>query len=100
VFIFPGMGLAVITLGVREVTDDMFLAAANALADAMKPEQLAVGQIYPSIEDVQEVSRSVAIAVGAQAIREGVADDVDDLEEAIDAERWEPEYIPFRPAGD
>lgn len=100
VFVFPGMGLAVITVGAREVTNAMFLAAANALADAVRPEQLEQGQIYPDMRDVRDVSRAVALAVAAEAIAEGVADPVDDLEAVIDAERWRPDYIPYRPAGD
>jgi len=78
----------------------MFLAAAHALADFTSPELLETGQIYPDISDVRTVSRSVAIAVAAEAIAEGLAEPVDDLEAAIDAEMWEPNYIPFRPAGD
>jgi malate dehydrogenase (oxaloacetate-decarboxylating) len=100
VFVFPGMGLGVITVRAREVTNRMFLAAAHALADFTSPELLELGQIYPDISDVRAVSRSVAIAVGSEAIAEGLAEPVDDLEAAIDAEMWEPNYIPFKPAGD
>lgn len=100
VFVFPGMGLGVVTVKPREVTDRMFLAAAYALADQVGGDLLAVGQIYPNINDVRAVSRAVAIAVAEEAIDEGVADPVDSLEEAIDAEMWTPEYLPYRPAGD
>jgi malate dehydrogenase (oxaloacetate-decarboxylating) len=61
---------------------------------------LAQGQIYPDIGDVRSVSRAVAIAVAREAIEEGVADPLDDLEAAIDAEMWVPEYLPYRSAGD
>jgi malate dehydrogenase (oxaloacetate-decarboxylating) len=100
VFVFPGMGLGVITVRAREVTNRMFLAAANALADCTSPELLETGQIFPDISEVRAVSRSVAIAVAAEAIAEDLAEPVDDLEAAIDAEMWEPAYIPFKPAGD
>ena len=100
VFVFPGMGLGVITVRAREVTNRMFLAAAHALADFTSPELLEAGQIYPDISEVRAVSRSVAIAVAAEAIAEDLAEPVDDLEAAIDAEMWEPAYIPFKPAGD
>jgi len=99
VFIFPGMGLGVITVGAREVTDGMFLAAAHALAYKTGSELVAQGQLYPNIADVRDVSRSVAIAVGAKAIEEGVADPVDDLESTIDAEMWTAEYLPYRQIG-
>jgi malic enzyme len=100
VFVFPGMGLGVITVRAREVTNRMFLAAAHALAAFTTPELLEAGQIFPDISDVRAVSRSVAIAVASEAIAEGLAEPVDDLEAAIDAEMWEPAYIPFKPAGD
>jgi Malic enzyme len=99
VFIFPGMGLAILAVGAREVTDGMFLAAARALADSVGPEALARGQIYPVIEEVRAVSRRVAVAVAEQAIAEGVADPVEDVESLIAAAMWEPVYLPYRPAG-
>ena len=100
VFIFPGVGLGVITSGARQVTDSMFLAAAQALADMVTDEMLERGQLYPDISDVRSVSQSVALAVAAEAVAEGVADPIDDLEAAIDQERWEPEYVAYRPAED
>jgi malate dehydrogenase (oxaloacetate-decarboxylating) len=78
----------------------MFLAGAYALADQVGDDLLAQGQIYPDIGDVRSVSRAVAIAVAREAIEEGVADPLDDLEAAIDAEMWVPEYLPYRSAGD
>jgi malate dehydrogenase (oxaloacetate-decarboxylating) len=99
VFIFPGMGLGVITVRAREVTDGMFLAAARTLADKTGTELVAQGQIYPDITDVRDVSRSVAISVARKAIEEGVADKVDDLEAAIDGEMWTAEYLSYHPVG-
>jgi malic enzyme len=77
----------------------MFLAAAGALADNIAPELVAQGQIFPNIEDVREVSRHVAVAVAVRAIEEGVADHVDDIEAAIDAEMWSAEYLPYHQVG-
>ncbi|MEN8234323.1 MAG: NAD-dependent malic enzyme [Actinomycetota bacterium] len=100
VFIFPGMGLGVLTAKAKEVSDRMFLAAAYALADQIRDKCGEQSQIYPDIEDVREVSRAVAIAVVREAIAEGLAESLDDIEAAVDAEMWEPEYLPYRPAGD
>jgi len=99
VFIFPGMGLGVITVRATEVTDGMFLAAAMALADETGPALVARGQLYPNIADVRDVSHAVAIAVGNKAIEEGVADHVDDIETMIDDEMWTAEYLPYRQVG-
>lgn len=98
-FIFPGMGLGVVTVGAREVTDGMFHAAAVALSNATDPNLVAAGQIFPDIDDVRDVSRAVAIAVAEQAVSEGVADPMGDLEARIDDEMWFPEYIPMRASG-
>jgi malate dehydrogenase (oxaloacetate-decarboxylating) len=99
VFIFPGMGLGILAVRAREVTDGMFLAAARALSAATSPELVAAGQMYPDIEQVRDVSLTVAAAVASKAMEEGVADTVDDLEAAIAAEMWFPEYIPARFSG-
>ncbi len=99
VFIFPGMGLGVITVHAREVTVGMFLAGAKALADATGSDLVARGQLYPNITDVRDVSRAVAIAVAHKAIEEGVAEPLEDLEDKIDDEMWTPEYLTYHPVG-
>ncbi|MCL1598089.1 MAG: NAD-dependent malic enzyme [Actinomycetia bacterium] len=98
VFIFPGMGLGIIAVGAREVTDSMFLEAAKALSRMTDQGLVDMGQLYPSIEDVRSVSRAVAIAVAKRAVKDGVADSVDDIEAIVDAEMWYPEYPEVRPA--
>ncbi|GMQ98151.1 MAG: NAD-dependent malic enzyme [Acidimicrobiia bacterium] len=98
VFIFPGMGLGIITVRAREVTDSMFLEASKALSSATRLEDVEQGLLYPHIEDVRDVSRTVAIAVARRAIEDGVADPVDDVEAAVEAEMWFPEYTPMRAA--
>lgn len=100
VFIFPGVGLGVLTSRARQVTDRMFLSAARALADMVSDELVNKGQLYPDMADVRSVSKAVALAVASEAIAEGVAESMDDLEAAIDEEMWQPEYLPYRAAGD
>jgi malate dehydrogenase (oxaloacetate-decarboxylating) len=99
VFIFPGMGLGVITVRAREVTVGMFLAAAKALADETGTALVTSGQLYPHITDVREVSRAVALAVAQQAIEEGVAEPVENLDGMIDDEMWSAKYLPYRQVG-
>jgi malic enzyme len=98
VFVFPGMGLGILAVGAREVTDGMFLEAAKALSEVTKRDLVDQGQLYPDIEDVRAVSRAVAIAVAQRAIAEGVADPVDDVRASVHAQMWVPEYLPIRPA--
>ncbi len=96
VFIFPGMGLGVVASAAGKVTDGMFLAAAKALADELTASDFSAGALYPSIDRVRHVSRAVAIAVFRQAIADGVAPAVTNVEAAIDTEIWAPEYVPYR----
>ena len=72
-YIFPGVGLGVIASGAKRVTDDMFLAAANALCDRVTQADLDQGSLYPALSTVREVSAHIAAAVAAVAYREGIA---------------------------
>ena len=96
-FVFPGVGLGAVAVSARRVSDGMFLAAANALADQVPDALMEVGCIFPDIADVRTVARAVATAVAEQAIAEGLAEPVDDLEGSIDALTWSPEYVPYQP---
>jgi malate dehydrogenase (oxaloacetate-decarboxylating) len=99
-FIFPGMGLGALASSAQRITDGMFLAAARALS-AVAPSRANPNEpLYPRIEDVRAASRAVALAVGAEAIRAGVAApfDLATLTQRIDAMMWQPHYHPLRPA--
>ena len=99
-YIFPGVGLGVLASGATRVSDAMFTAAAEALADAVASHD-AGDSLLPPLAEVRAVSRSIAIAVGAQAQVDGLAPttSAEELEAAVDAATWEPEYRPFVPAG-
>lgn len=74
VYIFPGVGLGALVSQSRSVTDGMFLAAAYTLADAVAPEDLEVGRVYPALTRIREVSARIATAVAELAWREGLTD--------------------------
>jgi malate dehydrogenase (oxaloacetate-decarboxylating)(NADP+) len=73
VYIFPGLGLAVVACHIQHVTDSMFLAAADALASATTPAELSQGLVYPAISRMREVSLAVAEAVARIGYREALA---------------------------
>ena len=62
-YIFPGVGLGVTACRVRHVTDEMFFAAAKALACLVTAADLAKGGLYPPLKDVRKVSLAIAEAV-------------------------------------
>ena len=96
-YIFPGVGLGVIAVRARRLTDTMFMAAAKALA-AMSPARNDIGgNLLPPVTALREVSIRVAIAVALQARREGLTDLAEDkIEPAIRAKMWSPHYLPYR----
>jgi malic enzyme len=98
VFIFPGVGLGMVVSKARQVTTNMFTAAADALARRVTDDLLSTGALYPPIEEVREVSHAVAHAVAEQAVRDGVAAPIVDVEGVISATMWDPCYLPYRPA--
>jgi malate dehydrogenase (oxaloacetate-decarboxylating)(NADP+) len=73
VYIFPGVGFGALACGAREITDAMFLAAARRLAALVTSEDLALGRIYPALTRIREVSLELAIAVVAEARKDGLS---------------------------
>ncbi|MBV8584344.1 MAG: NAD-dependent malic enzyme [Candidatus Eremiobacteraeota bacterium] len=94
--IFPGLGLGTIVTRARVISDAMFIAAATALAAMVDPANLGAS-ILPPVSAIREVSKTVAVAVGQEAAREGlVREPIADLRRAVDEAAWEPRYRPIR----
>ncbi len=72
-YIFPGIGLGAIASRARRVTDEMFLAAARALAARVADADLAQGSLYPPLASVRDVSAHIAAAVAEVAYARGLA---------------------------
>ena len=100
VFIFPGMGLGAIVAEAREITDEMFLLAAETLAEMVSDERLAAGALYPAVSQLREVSRQIAARVVCQSRDCGVGRLYrdDEVLDAVDSAIWSPAYLPYRPA--
>ena len=47
VYIFPAMGMAVFATEATRVTEEMFIVAAQAVAEQVTEENLSMGLIYP-----------------------------------------------------
>jgi malic enzyme len=100
VFVFPGVGLGAIVAEAREVTDSMFVAAADRLATEVSAADLARGSVFPPIADIRRVTARIAVEVVRAAREAGVArrplDDAQ-IPEAVAAAMWEPAYLPMEP---
>lgn len=94
IYIFPGVGLGALACEAREVTDAMFLVAAQTLAALAQPEDLAMGRVYPSLTKVREVSLKIAVRVAEIAYAEGLAQAPRpaNLEEDIRNRMFQPVY--------
>ncbi len=97
-YIFPGLGLGIIATSARRVTDEMFLAAARALSECVPGRVATDAPFLPGLHEIRAVSRRIAVAVGVEAQRQGVARQTSlrELESLIDANAWEPAYPPMR----
>jgi len=93
-YIFPGVGLGVVASGARRVTDEMFVAAARALAGLVTPDDLKLGRVYPALSRIREVSLEIAMAVARVAWDKGLTDlpRPADLRAFISGQMYEPIY--------
>jgi len=66
VLAFPGVFRGLFDAGATEFTDEIELAAAQAIADAVGPEELNASYVVPSVRDA-EVAPAVAAAVRSAA---------------------------------
>jgi malate dehydrogenase (oxaloacetate-decarboxylating) len=98
VYVFPGIGLGTIAVGARRVSDEMFLAAAQALSDCSPILRNPDSPLFPPLEEIRDVSRKVALAVAAEARRSGLAGPTssEELGGVVDSLRWVPRYRRIR----
>jgi malate dehydrogenase (oxaloacetate-decarboxylating)(NADP+) len=98
VYIFPGVGLGALVVEATEVSERMFLVAANTLADMVTPEDLEIGRIYPSLTRIREVSVRIATEVAKEAIHSGLARVAladDEVENQVRDSLFHPAYRPY-----
>jgi len=96
-YIFPGLALGIIASKARRVTDTMVQAAATELTHHLPTQTDKEGNLLPPISDARSLGRVIAIAVGKRAIQDGQAQvpDEDALIREVDANIWEPVYVPY-----
>jgi malate dehydrogenase (oxaloacetate-decarboxylating)(NADP+) len=94
VYIFPAMGMAVFATEASRVTEDMFIVAAQAVAEQVTEDDLATGLIYPPQSHILEASLYVAERVAAHIFDQGLARVArpDDIGALIRAKAYRPVY--------
>ncbi|MDB5461572.1 MAG: hypothetical protein JWO72_3313 [Caulobacteraceae bacterium] len=98
--IFPGVGLGVLAVGARRVTDNMLAAAAKTLAQLSPAARNPADSLLPPVQDLRRTAGAVAYAVALQARADQVCDPFDDadLADLIKRKRWRPHYRPYAAA--
>ena len=71
VLAFPGIFRGALDAGARDITENMKLAAAQAIAESVSEDELCPDFVVPSVFDTSVVQR-VAPAVAAAAVADGV----------------------------
>jgi len=93
-YVFPGVGLGVLAVRARRVSEGMFTAAAKALADISPAAREPNANLLPPVHDLRSVAVTIAAAVARQARAEGLcaAFEDDELDQLIARKMWEPVY--------
>jgi malate dehydrogenase (oxaloacetate-decarboxylating)(NADP+) len=94
VFIFPAMGLAIFATEAKRVTDEMFITAAEAVAEQVTQDDFERGLIYPQVKDIMKVSLNVAVKIAEEIFRSGLAgiERPEDIRSFIEQKMYKPVY--------
>jgi malate dehydrogenase (oxaloacetate-decarboxylating) len=98
VYIFPAVGLGLVASGARRVTERMMLGAARALAANSPALKDPSASLLPPLTEIRRVAVEIAIAVGMEAQKDGVAPKLteDELRHRVQATQWTPVYPALR----
>ena len=93
-YIFPGVGLGMISCRAKFIPDSVFLEAARELATSLTAEDLEYGSIYPKIDKIRQVSIKIATAVATYAWDNHFAREKrpDNIEQFIREYMYDPSY--------
>ncbi len=94
-YIFPGIGLAIVTCSIRHIPDELFYLTAKTLSEQVTNDDLSIGLVYPPIEKIRDVSRKIAVALAEYAYEKNLAAHYpkpNDLEKFIQSKQYTGEY--------
>jgi len=97
-YIFPGIGLGVISANINRITDKMLQVASETLAAASPLANTGEGELLPPLTEIAQLSKDIAFAVAKVAYAEGLALALSDEELKAKIERnfWQPEYRQYK----
>jgi len=97
-YVFPGIGLGVVSANIDRITDEMLMAASEMLAQASPLANTGMGELLPPLVEIADLSKKIAFAVAKVAYEQGLALPLSDeqLAEKIEANFWTPQYRQYR----
>lgn len=97
-YIFPGIGLGVISAKASRITDEMLMVASMTLAELVPESSNPTVGILPPLTSLTDISKKIAFAVGRVAQAEGWAlqTSEEELKGHIERNFWVPEYREYR----
>jgi malate dehydrogenase (oxaloacetate-decarboxylating) len=96
--VFPGIGLGVLAVKAKKVTESMIWAACEAVSRAAPVHTDPSGALLPEIGEAKILARKIAYAVAQEACNEGLArvENTENIDALIEQTVWESRYIPFK----
>ncbi len=95
--VFPGIGLGILTVKAKMLSDECLWVACQALAKCAPILKDKTAPLLPSLAEAKTVAFKIARAVATQIIAEGQASVIpEDLDQAIQKTMWTPEYLEYR----
>ncbi|SEK73734.1 NAD-dependent malic enzyme [Colwellia chukchiensis] len=97
-YVFPGIGLGVVSANISRITDEMLMAASEMLALASPLANSATGELLPPLVEIADLSKKIAFAVAKVAFEQNLALPLSEaqLTERINANFWTPAYRQYR----
>jgi malate dehydrogenase (oxaloacetate-decarboxylating) len=97
-YIFPGIGLGVVAVGAKIISDEMIMASSETLAANSPLVNHGEGALLPDLVDLPSLSRKIAFNVAKVAMEQGHALMITDeeLNKRIERNYWTPEYRPYK----
>lgn len=83
-YIFPAVSLAIYLTRPKRANDEMFIQAAQAVADQVSPEQLKLGMLFPPQSDIVKVEAEAGARVAEFTFDNGLAT----VERPADIRTW------------
>jgi malate dehydrogenase (oxaloacetate-decarboxylating)(NADP+) len=93
-YIFPAVGMAIYATNAKRVTDEIFIEAAQGVADQVTPDQLKLGMLFPPQSNILEVEIQTAARVAKLIFDSGLArvNRPSDIVQFIREHVYKPQY--------